>query len=132
MNKKIKMLVLCLVCLSLGTLIYLLTRPDAYISIVVYKLFKFKNMKTIVFPFVSFYIPDYLWGVALCSCLNAVCPYENTILWGVITFLYGTLWECLQLFSLVNGTADIIDVSMYLLAAITVILINYNFKKEVK
>jgi hypothetical protein len=118
--------------LCFGTVVYILSRSDAYISKGFIQLMNIKNSFNILPVSLSFYLPDFLWAMALCSCLFAVCPMNayRGFIWGIITFLYGAGWEILQLFKVVSGTADIIDVLLYLIAAVAVVMINLYFKEE--
>jgi len=65
MNNRIKMLLISLLCLFLGTAIYIFSRPNVYISRFV---LRFLNIggNYIFFPTeISFYLPDLLWSAAL-------------------------------------------------------------------
>lgn len=132
MNVRVKMFLICLMGLCIGTVIYLFSRPDAYISIVILKILNLENTKAFLPIIISYYLPDFLWAISLCSGLFVIYPLDSRkgVVWGVVTFLYGFLWEALQLFSIVSGTADIIDVLLYLAAALTVVVINNYFKKR--
>ena len=129
MNSRIKMIIICILCLLLGAAIYLLSRTDTYLNHMSYKIFRIETAMCILPTGISFYLPDFLWAAALCSGLFALWPLGiNGFIWGIITFLYGALWELLQLFSVVKGTADLIDVMLYLMAAFAVVMINYFLK----
>ena len=125
------MLVICAVSLLIGLIIYVVFRPQTYISLWLGNFLKIKYYpKNAIF--ISFYLPDFLWALSLCSCLFAFFPLKKQImwLWGAVTFLYGCFWELLQMLSSGFGTADIIDIILYFTAAATVVLINYYFNKE--
>ena len=128
MNRKEIMILICAGSLSLGAVIYLFSRPDAYVSILFSKIFHINRIQVLFPSIVSYYIPDFLWAVSLCSGLIALVPIKWNALWGILTALYGVLWEGLQFICAVNGTADIIDIIMYLSAAISVVMINYFIK----
>ncbi len=132
MNKRIKMLLLCLLSLTLGVIIYTYNRSDTYIGNLVSELLNIKHKSEKQFIFLSYYIPDYLWAFSFCSGLFAIYPLRPKLglWWGVTTFIYGALWEIMQYFSLVSGTFDIIDIIMYFIAASSVITINFIFNKE--
>ncbi|MBQ8605840.1 MAG: hypothetical protein IJ408_03810 [Clostridia bacterium] len=132
MNSRIKMFLICFASLCLGSAVYILSRPDVYISKFVLQMLNVKEYTGIFPSFVSFYIPDFLWATSLCSGLFAVYPLKakKSLIWGIITFLYGALWEFFQAVSIVSGTADIIDVILYLTAAVVVVAINYYLKKR--
>ena len=86
-----------------------------------------------IFPrILSFYLPDFLWACALCSGLFAVYPLRARVgwIWGAVTLLYGVGWELLQWCAVISGTADTVDVFLYLAAAIVVVAINYKMEKR--
>ncbi len=117
--------------LLLGAVLYIWLRPESYVGAFVRQLLKINSQANIRFIPISFYLPDLLWGMSLCSGLYAIYPInrKRMWLWGVVTFLYGTLWELAQKLNIVSGTADIFDVILYLVAAIVVVMINKYLEK---
>ncbi len=120
----------CTASLMFGGVLYLLFRENTYIAM----LFEGNGLlerirgeaKCLENDFLSFYLPDYLWGLSLCFGLCLV--FDPKKLLGIITccavaFAYGTIWETLQKFRVVGGTGDTADVILYLAASLTAVLI---------
>lgn len=133
MKNRLKMLTICVISLIIGLIIYIFLRPEAYISEITRTVLKIKLQPEKSLVPASFYLPDFLWSLSLCCGLYAIYPLKRyTWLWGAITFLYGCLWELMQVLCVVSGTADTIDIFLYLTAAVTVVIINYFLNKEKK
>ena len=132
MNNRVKMLLISFSCLLVGSVIYSFSRPNVYISKFVLQMLNIKENYNFFPLVISFYVPDFLWSSALCSGLFVIYPLKSNKgwIWGAVTFLYGVVWEILQLFSIVSGTADVIDVLLYLAAAFAVVMINFNLEKR--
>lgn len=132
MNNRIKMLLISIICLIIGSFLYIFSRPNAYISKFIFRILNITVSHSFIPLGISFYVPDYLWACALCSGLFSIYPLKRDKGWifGVVTFIYGTVWELMQLIDIVPGTADIIDIILYLAAAYTVVMINSNFEKR--
>lgn len=134
MSKRIRMLLLCLLSLTLGVIIYTYYRSDTYIGNLIREILNIEYKTANHFSFISYYIPDYLWAFSLCSGLFAIYPLKPSLgfWWGIVTFIYGVIWEIMQYFALISGTFDIVDIIMYFTAASSVVTINYLFNKEKK
>ena len=134
MTHRIKMIWLSLISLSLGGIIYIFSRPNVYISKIIIDMLNIGEDCSFVPPVISFYVPDFLWASALCSGLFAAYPLrtKNGWIWGAVTTLYGIVWEILQFFMIVSGTADIVDVLLYLTAAVVVVMINFYLEMRKK
>lgn len=78
--------------------------------------------------FLKYYLPDYLWGVALACGLHAIFnpKAKESLICTVVVVLLGALYEVLQWFGIISGTGDIVDVVLYALAGATVNVINYK------
>ena len=135
-NNKIK-LSLCLranISLLIGLLIYLLYRPETYVT----QFFKntcgiyITNHSPGIFnPIIlKYYFVDFLWLFSFLSFLYAIYlpTVKQSIIYSMVSFGLGTLYEIFQLNSFIVGTGDPVDVLMYLLAALTV-NINYIYKE---
>lgn len=124
--------------LLFGLVIYILFRPKSYIT-------KFINVIISIEPividcnnaavsFLSFYFADFLWcyslSFGLCAIFNPSC--RGVLRCCVIAFACGVLWEFGQKIDLFGGTADILDVLMYLLAALMCYIINTKEKQYEK
>ncbi|MBQ8740572.1 MAG: hypothetical protein IJY79_03355 [Clostridia bacterium] len=85
--------------------------------------------------FIKYYLADYLWCLSLSCGLHIIFlpDMKKSIVLTIISFIFGIAYECLQKFNIINGTGDKIDIILYLLAALTVNLINFILiKKEEK
>ena len=84
--------------------------------------------------FLKFYFPDFLWGFSLGCGLQAILSpgKHNNLLCGFGVLLCGTVWECMQAFGIVSGTADFWDVVSYCLAGALCITLNLKERKYEK
>lgn len=130
MSFRIKNLVLMTVALLTGLLLYVLFRPETYITKF---LAQFIYVKAIDYQADSVYgivcgcyLPDFLWGFSLSCGLCVLFPpnRKNITLCCIVSFIYGLLWELTQLMSVTGGTADYLDVLAYFLSACMCLIIN--------
>lgn len=125
--------ILGIVALILGLLIYVLFRENTYISKIVLSILPLNFLKEYFFflnnKFVKFYFVDYLWAFSFSCWLHIIVKPTRTssVLCTFIVFFSGLFYELLQYFHVINGTGDIVDILLYLLAGLTVNIIN---KKE--
>ncbi len=130
MNKRALNLTFMLLSLICGGAIYLLFRPETYVSAFFNGFFKLEGLRSVLSflscGFINSYFVDFLWGYALCCGFIAVfLPKKRNLVYCVLIPLgMGVVWEVLQYFGAVKGTGDIIDVLMYLLAASSAIIVN--------
>lgn len=120
-NKKLFPHILCNIILPLiiGLVIYLSVNKNTYISD--YIKFPFTvNLIGITGIFVKCWLCDMLWSYALTQALYiALFSFPNRILFSaIISFVMGCILELLQLFSLVSGTFDILDILFELIAIV--------------
>lgn len=132
------MLTISLSSLVIGLIIYLAFRKETYISVIIESCFGCFHLHSVfdVFnnSFVKYYLVDYLWGISLSSSLHLVflpSSRESVAIIFVVA-IFGFVYELLQSCSLINGTGDIIDVLLYLLAGISVSIINLSLKEKQK
>ena len=121
-NRRVKYFVLGLVALLFGVLIYILFRPNTYISKFLLRFLPFKtpNFSETNCLLLKFYLADYLWAFSLACWLRCVLIEESKKIGIVLVSLTGILYEFAQVFSIAPGTADIFDCLLYVLAALTV------------
>ena len=83
--------------------------------------------------FVLYFLPDVLWGSALCFFLFFLHlpPPKKAILLSLTAFVFGCFWEELQLSGIVSGTGDLLDCLAYG-AGSTAALCIYHFRKRRK
>lgn len=79
----------------------------------------------------EYYLPDFLWALSLSCGLHIIFNpktigslYCTTAITGL-----GFTFELMQYTKIINGTGDIIDIILYLLAGITVNLINLKRRR---
>ncbi len=132
-NNKIKALyIIGVFSLIIGLIIYLIFREQTYISKSLSKFFPLKRVREVLknfnINFVKFYLPDYLWALSLNCGLNIIFKPRRigSVICAVTVFIIGILYEIFQYLGLIIGTGDIIDIILYLLAGITVNIINFK------
>lgn len=123
------------IALILGGMIYWLYRPKTYVAMCMPEglwldvLRKFMSWGNV--PFVKYYFPDYLWAIALSCGLHLIFRPKicASVLCTVVVVIYGGIYELLQYFSVIGGTGDLWDILMYILAGITVNILNSTYKE---
>lgn len=124
--------------LILGGLIYWLFREKTYISKLVSYYIDGEVLKQQfgIFDsnFLKYYFVDYLWALSLSCGLHSIFlpEFKTSLKITFIVFIFGIIYEILQKIGNINGTGDIIDILLYLLAGITTNLINYILTKREK
>ena len=105
--------------LVLGLIIYLLFRPNAYVSRMILSELPMKGVfdcsDLCDSSFLKFYFADFLWAFSLTCWLHAIFLPDISGSWicALIVLASGSLYELLQFLGIVNGTGDFIDVFMY-------------------
>ena len=70
------------------------------------------------------YGADLLWSVSFTLIIQIIAWAERKrLMWLVLCSLLGVVYELLQFFNLTTGTADLMDVIVYILGSLTAILI---------
>lgn len=135
-RKRTKYLVLGSAVLLLGFVIYILFRENTHISKLVLAKIDVSLIKEIFYffdnDFVKYYLPDFLWAFSLNCLLHAIYlpNVKVSIKCSLVAFLIGVLYEVFQCLNIVSGTGDLLDVLLYLLAVVTVLLINQKGRRE--
>ena len=133
-NIRFKFILFSLLFLLIGLLIYLFFRSDTIIhsflpssnNLKLEKIHPIIN-KSFFIDVLRFYIVDFLWGAALSFSLCAIaCKLDSLhiILYSILSFCLGVLYEIFQYFSIFPGTFDVADICMYAVAAIFCAAIN--------
>ncbi len=129
-KKRIIFITLCVFSLFIGGILYIIFRENTYIA----KIFPWKD--AILFlrtyfsflecDFLKFYFPDFLWAFSLCSGLHSIFIPNTKVskICSATVFLFGTLYEFLQLINIIGGTFDFFDILAYLLGSVVITLIN--------
>ena len=127
--------VLSFISLFVGMIIYLFYRENSYISIYLHSLLNVPYLPDLLGlgnnKFIRFYFVDYLWVFSLSCGLHCVFIPRMTgsLIITAVVFLYGSIYEILQFYAIIDGTGDILDVLLYALAGITVNIINLQRRK---
>lgn len=137
MQKRRINIALCCGSLIIGCIIYIVFRPDTYISDLFDNIIFIEKLR-ITFSesncnFLRFYLPDYLWCFSLSCGLIAILAHKLSDIFICVTvaLMCGVVWELLQLLNITSGTYDYLDILMYLLATICVATINLrSFRNE--
>lgn len=135
MCKKYIFIIVSCCSLAFGGVIYLIYRENTYISNFVELLIELDTIRAIR-PFadsvlINGYLCDYLWALSFTSALNYLFYEEKKkyIIYPFVLFC-GIIWEIAQLKGLVSGVFDFIDIIMYLIAVLTVVLINKTSRRK--
>ena len=119
-----------------GGLIYLLFRPNVYAVRWVpenkYLLLLRESLRWMGTPFVKYYLADYLWAVALSCGLHLIFSpkVKGSCICTTIVLLYGLTFELSQYCGFISGTGDLWDVLMYILAGISVNILNLSRSRK--
>lgn len=140
MNIKCRILFffLSFITLFIGFSIYIFLRDGTYIHLFLEKSVFLNQLPkvTVTNPltnFLGYYFVDFLWGLSLSFFLTAVAykiTFKSIILISAISSISGVVFELGQCFSVINGTADFIDVSMYLAASVFCAVFNIVIFKK--
>lgn len=137
MQKRRFYIALCCGSLIIGGIIYIIFRPDTYVSNLFDNITFLEKLRLYIsdsdYSFMKFYLPDYLWCFSLCCGLVSVFEDKiaNTFICCTTAFVCGVVWETFQFIHIVSGVFDFFDILMYLLASISVAIINLrSFRNE--
>ena len=118
--------------LILGLLIYLLFRENTIITTQTSYIMDLRLIRNMFSwaesDFLKFYFVDFLWALSLSCGLHIIFKPKTkvSLICSVVVITLGTTFELLQFFNVINGTGDILDVICYILAALTVNVINFK------
>lgn len=126
-NKRIVLMILGVLFLIVGLLLYILFNQNAYISKTICRLFMIPHITyehNILTMLITYYGADLLWSVSFCLIVQLILfiKKRKTILL-VICSVLGITYEIMQCFGLAAGTADIVDVIVYILGSLVAIII---------
>ena len=130
MSKRAGFIIISLLFLGFGAMIYILFRPNTHIAVTCNSIVNLdilrRSVSILGCDFFKFYLPDLLWGLSLSIAMFAIFlpNLKQKIIISVIVFLCGVFWEILQWMGIVSGTGDILDIVMYLVAALFAVMIN--------
>lgn len=112
--------------LILGLLIYLLFRENTIITTHMSYIMDLKPLRNVFLwaenDFLKYYLVDFLWALSFSCGLHIIFKpkIKVSLLCSFVVIVFGTVFELLQFFNIINGTGDILDVLSYILAALTV------------
>ena len=90
---------------------------------------KISSRDSLLLDAISFYLPDFLWAYSLTFMLALFCEHRLS---GVISSLFGVVWEIMQRIGAVSGTFDMIDILMYITASMfAVLILLFNRRKRI-
>ena len=126
MKRRLFLVIASLICLISGLIIYIFLREGTFIHLFFEKNFFVREISAFsadnfFVSFLKYYFVDYLWCVSLSFLLTAISyeiSFRKIVFISVSSSLFGILLEAAQFFSVINGTADFIDVSMYVAAGV--------------
>lgn len=126
MRRKVIVLIISIVLLVLGLLLYLLLNREAFVSRILLKIFpiQINFSESFGIKILRGYGADFLWSVSFTLIIQLIVWAEKKSL-GLLLFcsLLGILYEIMQCFGITTGTADIVDVIVYILGSLFAILI---------
>lgn len=133
--KKLKIKMLCfwvigIFSLILGFLIYLLFRENTIITTQISYIIDLEPLRNLFLgvksDFLKYYLVDFLWALSLSCGLHIIFKpkIKGSLICSLTVVTLGTVFEMLQFLNVINGTGDILDVISYILAALTVNVIN--------
>lgn len=135
MCKKNVFIIISCCSLAFGGAVYLIYRENTYISNFAEMFIKLDIIRSFRpfanSVFVNGYLCDYLWELSFTSALNYLFYKEEKryIIYPFVLFC-GIIWEIAQLKGFVSGVFDFADIIMYLIAVLTVVLINKILRRK--
>ena len=133
MNKRPIWILYSVLSLGAGALLYGLYRQDThigkFIGTVLGTPFPVNNIFS---KLAAWFLPDYLWMFSLtCTLFAVMLPAEKGVLfWCCLAFFSGVLWEVMQWWDIVSGTADLWDILVYSIAVFSAAIIKVMSNKE--
>ncbi len=126
-NKKIKLMIFSISALFLGLLLYLLFNKDAFISKSILRIIPIPTISRrdiVLINVLRNYGADFLWSVAFTMTVQIIVwTKKKKTIFLLFGCLLGVVYELMQCFGLTPGTADIVDVIVYILGSLFAIII---------
>lgn len=128
MNKKRVILgCLALGMLLLGLILYLLLNKDAIISKVMHNYFSIKSTyysDNVLIILLRNYGADLLWSASFTLIVQSIILFDKKRSYLLLlSNLLGVIYELMQRFGIATGTADILDVIVYIIGSLLAIII---------
>lgn len=132
MNNRFRYLVHSVTALALGGIIYLLLRDRTHIHDILHMPAMLYRLHFVGDGFVRYTLPDFLWAYSFASALHALfCGRRRKFVFAAVV-LSGAVYEFAQMLSLISGTGDVLDIIMYVLAAVIADYIFFKKKENKK
>jgi len=121
-----------IVPLAVGTLIYIVSRPYSFVSVIVYSVTGLRGHSGAVPALVNNYVPDLVWAYALVFVLYAaIGVYKRDLrLVIILSVLFTSITEILQLFSANMFTFDVTDIAVQIIAILMASLIIKKMERK--
>ena len=133
MRERIRWLCIALISLGIGAICYCLCRTDTWVGAQIGTIIEYRiPEQSLLYGFMAWYLPDYLWVLALTSSLFAILLPRGRKLFACAGLAagWGLLWELGQLLGIATGTADLWDSFLYIMAAVTAVMIEVLTKRR--
>ena len=133
--QRFRWIIYSFLALAFGAFLYGIYRQDTYIGGIISTVISISlPVDSWLSAFAAWYFPDYLWMFSMnCALFAIMLPKgKNVILWCAVALFMGILWELLQLWDFVSGTADLWDILLYSMAVFSAAMIALFIKKESK
>lgn len=138
MKKALFWIAIIIIPLVDGLAVYLLFRPSAMISKLIYSFFNITPLhiatpENIFWNFIKYYLCDFLWAFSLAALSKLLLgngKLQSTIVLLIVIFT-GFVIEILQKYSFISGTFDVLDFFVEAIGAIlSIIIISYSRRNE--
>lgn len=126
-NKRIILATISVSSLILGTLLYLFLNKEAYVSKLILTIVSVKDINyksNIVLKILKNYGADFLWSVSFAFVVQMILWLrKRRVILLIFCSLLGIVYELMQCSGVISGTADIVDVIVYILGSLFAIII---------
>lgn len=134
-RRKLICFIFSVASLVLGLLIYVFLRNGTYMHLFLNYIDFFGEFSPLKYnncfaQFLKYYLADFLWGISLSYFLSAISFEYSTkraVVNSLVSITLGVLLELFQKLDIINGTADICDVFMYVAAGLIHAVFNIIF-----
>ena len=120
-KKKILLALISFLLLLVGLLLYMVFNRDTYVSSFIVMRIPFSinyHPTGVISDILRGYGADFLWTSALTIAVQAILYLKKSTIWLLLfCSSLGVLFELLQFLKVTNGTADVIDVIIYVMGS---------------
>ena len=125
-KKKVILIIISVILLLLGLLLYLLLNRKAFVSQVLLRVIPLQTNTSdgFVIRILRSFGADLLWSMSFTMIIQFIVWFDKKkTLFLILCSVLGIFYELLQCFGITTGTADIVDVFVYILGSILAIII---------